>query len=148
MIWTFNATAFFSSEWDFVVVYRKCLSLWQSVVSVTISGINLLAICLTIVRLYHRYNISRLWWDDCVAAVAGIMDCVAILVFWVGNVESESSEEINNQDNILFLFTTFLDNILVYKVGFLSIVSVEWSVFTYSSIMASPLIQRLFSFST
>jgi hypothetical protein len=71
-----------------------------SVVSVSVTFIHVLAICVTYLRLYHRYNISRLWWDDCVAAVAGIIDCVAVVDVIVGDVKT--SEEINNQI-ILFL---------------------------------------------
>ena len=65
------------------------------VVSVTVSFINILAICVTSLRLYHRYNISRLWWDDCIAAVAAIMDLVALLNLWVG--DEESGEAVNIQ---------------------------------------------------
>jgi len=92
MIWTFDVSAF---------------------LGITVSLINITAICITSLRLYHRYNISRLWWDDCIAAVAGIMDCVALLNLWVGLRDDES----NNQ----------FAELIVYKVGFLSIVAVEWS---------------------
>ena len=113
------------------------------VVSVTVSFINILAICVTSLRLYHRYNISRLWWDDCIAAVAAIMDWVALVNLWVG--DDETSEVINIQIITFFLKKYFnlsentFAELIVYKVGFLSIVAVEWFVFIYS-IVASPLI--------
>ena len=122
------------------------------VVSVTVSFINILAICVTFLRLYHRYNISRLWWDDCIAAVAAIMDWVALVNLWVG--DDETSEVINIHIIPFFLKKNYnpLENtfaeLIVYKVGFLSIVAVEWFVFIYSSIMASLLIFLFFPLPT
>jgi len=93
MTWTFDFTGFL-------------------VFSVIVTVIHGLAICLTSLRLYHRYKISRLWWDDCVAAVAGIIDCVVILDLWAGD---------NRPKNISS------ELIVRFKIGFLSIVSVEWA---------------------
>ena len=93
MHWTFDVIIFLCSEVSLYIAYVYLTNL--SVISVMVSVIHVLAICLTFVRLCHRYNISRLWWDDCIAAVAGIIDCVAIVDLWVGDVES--SEEFNNQ---------------------------------------------------
>jgi len=80
-----------------------------SFIRIIITVIHVLAILLTCLRLYHRYSISRLWWDDCSAAVAGIIDCVAILDLWLGNVDSNKNFPL-----------------VKYKIGFLSIVTVEW----------------------
>ena len=65
----------------------------SSVVSVIVTLIHVLAIWVTCLRLYHRYKISRLWWDDCVAAVAGIVDCVAVIDVWVGDARSSEEDQ-------------------------------------------------------
>lgn len=72
------------------------------------------------------------------------MDLVALLNLWVG--DEESGEAVNIQiipfffkKNYNLLENTFAE-LIVFKVGFLSIIAVEWFVFIYSSIMASPLI--------
>lgn len=139
------------SEVSLYIVYVYLTNPGPSVVSVTVSFVNLLAIFVTSLRLYHRYNISRLWWDDCIAAVAGIMDGVALINLWVG--DDEPSEAINIQIiPVFFLIYKLLGNsfaeLIVFKVGFLSIVAVEWFVFMYFSIMASSLIQMLFFLTT
>ena len=68
------------------------------------------------------------------------MDCVALVNLWVGE---GLGEEINNQ-SIPFLNYNLLENfsaeLIVFKVGFLSIVAVEWFVFLYSSIKSELLL--------
>lgn len=68
------------------------------------------------------------------------MDCVALVNLWVGE---GLGEEINKQ-SIPFLNYNLLENfsaeLIVFKVGFLSIVAVEWFVFLYSSIKSELLL--------
>ena len=81
------------------------------------------------------------------------MDWVALVNLWVG--DDETSEVINIHIIPFFLkkkYCNLLENtfaeLIVYKVGFLSIVAVEWFVFIYSSIIVSLLNFLLFSLPT
>ncbi|KAF8806897.1 hypothetical protein BYT27DRAFT_7101075 [Phlegmacium glaucopus] len=84
--------------------------------SVCVTIIHIFAICLTFLRLFHRHNISRLWWDDYLAALASIVDCGAIIDLWLGLKSSKP-----------LLDTSFQSLMARYLIGFLCIITVQWA---------------------
>lgn len=148
MIWTFNVSAFLGSEWGFVV-YRRCLSHWPfrrfSLYFKRPHFSNLLDICTTISPLqYLSTVVGRLY------CCCGWYHGLCSRSWPLGGRRHRAKWGDQTIRLYPFFYYNLLDNIfaelIVYKVGFLSIFAVEWFVFTYTSIMVSSLIQKPFFF--